>query len=560
MGEAKRKAEAKLISVIIPVRGRPEETANCIRSFLETAGDDQRIEIILAVDRDDDEGQGWHAAFHGKPPNFTDTDPRVRAFLWDRQPTLGDKLNRLAGEAKGDIVFFLANDYRMTTPEWPAIFRAEVAKLPNGIGVIYPHDDEHVDHSAFPILTRAMLDCVGYAFPPWFPYWFVDTWWNEIGIVLGNRREIAVEVKHQGERGKSHSLVDLTFWATFFEETRPMRARDALLLARKAWGEDSARFKQVADGMSQSLQLCAQRVVHLRHPGFVEHWEGKSASPPSPAYPAVKANAEALIAELRKHKPKRLKVALCIPSSDVWKSRTGTDIAGAVCLSTMHGIDLAILNLEGSMISQQRNAIAETALRENCDYLWWIDSDMRFPPDALLRLLAHQKDIVGATYNKKHEPFETLGRFAGTKPETMGELHEALLMPGGMMLVKAEVYRRLKFPMYFECYHFPGADGWESWCEMMRNYFFEVPPPEVLESVKDTAFGQWIREHFLVGEGVKSLYFSEDLSWCRKARRNDFTIWADLRLTNDCRHCGTLEVTCTVPGMGAPETPKLAAE
>lgn len=551
MGEARRKAMTRPdISVLIPVRGRPQETAECIRSLLARAAGDPRIEILLAVDHDDDAGHGWYPALYNTEPRLQ--DPRVHAWLWDRPPTLGDKLNRLAKEAKGDILWFLANDYMMHTEGWPDIFREAVRRNPNGLGVPYPRDALHPDHSAFPILTRKMCEAVGYFMAPWFPYWFVDTWWDEIGILTDTRREILCEVAHQGERGKSHGLIDLTFWAGVFEETRPMRARDALILAKLAWGEDSDNFAAVANQLNQRSALCAQRVAHLRHPGFVEHWEGQAASPPSPQYPEVKAKAEALVAQLRKGRPKRLRVGLCVPSTDVWKAPTAVDIAGLSAISSMHGIEIAIINLQGSMISQERNSIAETALRENCDYLFWIDSDMSFPPDALVRLIAHDKDIVGATYNKKSEPFETLGRFAGPKPEKMGDLHEALLLPGGMLLVKAEVYRKMKFPMYFESYHWAGADGWESFCEMMRNYLYYDPPPEALEGIKDSAFGKWIKDHFLVGEGQKALYFSEDLSWCRKARRAGYKIWCDLRLTFECKHIGQLTVTCLAPEQAAP--------
>lgn len=542
--------EPELISVLIPVRGRPAETEKLVRSLLDTARGDPRLEILLAFDDDDAEGR----EFALKHPATGEGSLGTKNFLWPRPVTLGDKLNRLALEAKGDILWFIANDYTMETPGWTELFRMVCAELPNGIGgVPFPHDDLHPDHAAFPILTRAMLKAVGYYMPMWFPYWFVDTWWDELGIMTGTKREIPVVVKHQGERGKSNGLVDLTFWATVFEETRLLRTGDALNIARAAWGEGSDNFAAVKASLGARANVCAQRVAHLRHPGFVERWEGNSASPPSPRYAEARAAAEEVLKKIRSVRPHRVRVAICVPSGDIWKARMGTDLAALMSFSSMHGIAFVLLNLEGSMISQQRNAIVETALRENADYLMWIDADMRFPPDALVRLLSHEKDIVGATYNKKTEPFETLGRLAGAKPERIdaNALHEALLLPGGLMLVKAEVYRKMKFPMYYEAYHWAGEDGFASFCEMMRSYFHEEPSAEALEALRDTDFGRWIKDHFVIGEAQRALYWSEDLGWCRKARRLGFKLYCDLKLTNDARHVGSLDVTCLVPELGA---------
>ncbi|HVB17281.1 MAG TPA: glycosyltransferase [Stellaceae bacterium] len=545
MGEARRKRDAATISVLVPVRGRPVETMTCLRSLLETAADDSGIEIILAVDDDDEAASPLCDPSYGGDL----ADPRVRVLVWPRPDTLGAKLNAMAREAAGEILWFIANDYIMATPCWPDEFRRETAKMPNRIGVLYPRDAVHPDHAAFPLVTREMEQLLDGMFPTWFPYWFIDTWWDEIGIVLGLKREIPCEVRHQGERGGTHAMIDLEFWATVFEELRPMRLKQAFCLGTAAWGEGSANLGAMMAAMNARANLCAQRVAHLRHPGFVERWEARAASPPSAAYPRVKAAAEALLVDFRAKRPHVPRVMICVPSQSTWCSRTALDVAALMDFSSKAGLRLAIVNHEGSMITQLRNAITETALRENADYLFWIDSDMRFPPDALVRLLGHNKDIVGATYNKKVAPYETLGRFAGDRPEAVDAniLHEALLLPGGMMLVKAEVYRKLKFPMYFESYHWPGEDGFASFCEMARHYWFHVPPEEALEELRETKFGRWIKTHFEIGEGQRALYFSEDLSWCRKARRAGFSIWCDLKLTNECRHIGQIEVTALLP-------------
>ncbi len=66
---------------------------------------------------------------------------------------------------------------------------------------------------------------------------------------------------------------------------------------------------------------------------------------------------------------------------------------------------------QGSQIDRDRSELAKLFLESDCDKLFWIDSDMRFSPDAFLRILALSTvmPIVGASYPaKKHGSTEFL--------------------------------------------------------------------------------------------------------------------------------------------------------
>jgi len=275
-----------LISVLIPARGRPLELARCIRTLRDAAAGDPAIEILVAIDDDDE-------AFHRSP--FSDT--RVRAMIGPRPATLGAKLNILAAAARGDILWFIADDYVMDTAGWPARFRDAVATLPGGIGILYPQDALHDDHASFPLITRRIYAGLGYFAPPWFPYWFVDTWWDEIGILLGLHRAIDVQVSAPEGRGRSHGVFDVAFWAQLFEDTRSLRVRDARVLAGLS-GQDPDAMLAALPGR---YAHCAQRTSLLRDPQRVAYWESHQAVGPRPArYQAVKAEGERLMASLRR--------------------------------------------------------------------------------------------------------------------------------------------------------------------------------------------------------------------------------------------------------------------
>lgn len=205
---------------------------------------------------------------------------------------------------------------------------------------------------------------------------------------------------------------------------------------------------------------------------------------------------------------KRFKIAIGIPSGSLWHAEMAISLCGLASTTVKHH-GVCILSQRGSHISKQRNDLVERAKAIDADYLLQIDSDMSFPPDALLRLLAHDKDIVGATYNKRVPPYETLGKAKGVVPAAgapVSGLVDMLFMPGGFMLTKLSVYEKLPYPWYFELYD-------------------------------DEQFSDRCR--------------SEDYSFCQKSRDNGFDVWCDLDLTTEMIHWGEQPVTCVRPPSAA---------
>jgi hypothetical protein len=67
-------------------------------------------------------------------------------------------------------------------------------------------------------------------------------------------------------------------------------------------------------------------------------------------------------------------------------------------------IDLNVYTSQGTLIFDQRNSLVRTAVIEKCDYILFIDADMRFPKTTLERLLAHNKDIIGVNATTRMMP------------------------------------------------------------------------------------------------------------------------------------------------------------
>lgn len=123
-------------------------------------------------------------------------------------------------------------------------------------------------------------------------------------------------------------------------------------------------------------------------------------------------------------------------------------------------------------IEDARERLVERALAAKADWLLWLDDDHTFPPDALLRLLAHEKPIVGANYPRRsrHRIESTAHRIEARitqppksvpltpKPEG---LEPVAFMGFGLLLTKAEIFAKLRRPWFKWGPH--GEDGY--FCE-----------------------------------------------------------------------------------------------
>ena len=160
-----------------------------------------------------------------------------------------------------------------------------------------------------------------------------------------------------------------------------------------------------------------------------------------------------------------MKVAILIPVNESVKAVTAQCLARMVSktylaqLSGPAGAISPVLETfiwSSSSIAYNRRRLVILALEWGADYVLWVDGDMAFPPDALLRLLAHGKAVVGTNYRRRdvESVLPTAARTrAGERslliPSGSG-LEEADHIGFGFCLIEARVLRALKMPMFLE--------------------------------------------------------------------------------------------------------------
>ncbi|MDR3508557.1 MAG: hypothetical protein P4L64_11715 [Caulobacteraceae bacterium] len=184
------------------------------------------------------------------------------------------------------------------------------------------------------------------------------------------------------------------------------------------------------------------------------------------------------------------RVAIAVPSGDM--VHADFSMALAELCHRVHGMAVTLISVKSSIIALARNNAVDLAQKAGAEHLLFLDSDMVFPAGALHRLLAHQVDIVGATYVKRVAPHDLLGTKLDIPPADAPEgLIEMQRIPTGCLLIRMSVFERLSKP-----------------------YFDFATDPET------------------------GVIHGEDYVFCDRARAAGFRIWCDAALTGELGHIG----------------------
>ena len=187
------------------------------------------------------------------------------------------------------------------------------------------------------------------------------------------------------------------------------------------------------------------------------------------------------------------KILICVPCMDM----VASGFAQSLAMLQKGGNETAIMFECGSLIYDARNKLAKQAIKMQADYTMWLDSDMIFKPDTMVRLLAHDAPIVSGAYFRRSPPYHLVAFDkcdAETREWTDLPLPTETVKCGGVgfgcVLVRTDVL-------------FEVAAKYKTWFEPMNG-------------------------------------FGEDLSFCYRARECGFDILLDPTIT--CGHVGHIVV------------------
>ena len=167
-----------------------------------------------------------------------------------------------------------------------------------------------------------------------------------------------------------------------------------------------------------------------------------------------------------------------------------------------HGL---LTQANSSLITQGRSKIANFFLNNtDHEYLFFLDSDIGFNPEDVLKLLSHQVDIVSGAYPMKTIPVRYCIHIQQPE-ERQGDLLKITGNGMGFVLVHRNVLLKMaqNFP---ELQYIPSTDD------------SNVPPTE--QELNNSY-------HYFMEHKENNAFMSEDKSFFHRARMLGYDVWLD---------------------------------
>ena len=158
-------------------------------------------------------------------------------------------------------------------------------------------------------------------------------------------------------------------------------------------------------------------------------------------------------------------VAILVPTRDTVYSHFSYSLGNLIKTTTLMGIEVHLFFDASTILINQRENLINQAIEVKSEWALWLDSDMMFPPTTLLRLLAHNQDIVACNYMKRSYPFKSVA-FMDTNDweswvplQSEDELLTVEAIGMGCVLMRTSVFEKLNRP-YFEYTYQPKTKDW----------------------------------------------------------------------------------------------------
>ena len=145
---------------------------------------------------------------------------------------------------------------------------------------------------------------------------------------------------------------------------------------------------------------------------------------------------------------KRPSIHIAMPCYYSVKINTMISIVKLVKELTMAGLKFQINTMKSPYIAYARNILTAKFLQREEDYLLFIDSDLEFEPECVLKMLITEKDVICTPYRvKTNEPDSVKYTVSIQDPKNVkifqGGLVEIDNGPAGMMLIKRTVFEKM---------------------------------------------------------------------------------------------------------------------
>ena len=203
----------------------------------------------------------------------------------------------------------------------------------------------------------------------------------------------------------------------------------------------------------------------------------------------------------------RPSIHIAMPCYDSVKIRTMISVVKLIKELTMAGLKFELNTMQSPYVAYARNILTARYLQKGEDYLLFIDADLEFEPECVLKMLIAEKDVICTPYRTKTNDPESIQYTVSIKdPKNVkilaGGLVEIQNGPAGMMMVKRNVFEKL-----------------------IKDY----PNKEIKYHPNPGAFPKDLRIYNFCDCNFKDgIWKGEDIFFCDLAREAGFKVYANI--------------------------------
>ncbi len=271
------------IAVCMSSRERPMALIGVIMALHRLQSGNHTVEFHVGLDADDEKTKA--------AVNSVEPEPVITINYADRPIARGEIDNRLllsVQPTNPDVVTLLTDRTFVISPGWDEALARGVSEQPKRL-LWWSCPDDTV--CVMPIIPKAWLDACDWKWSPEvFPFWFDDTWNQQIDLMIFGKPSLKLKAYYAGARGKTKRGRDFEFWLDVFKATFKARAVQAKYMAGKLGVEFIQR-----DDVTEYF-AAHHNAMKAALPNIIAAYG--DTSEPGPEYVIAKANAEKLLKEI----------------------------------------------------------------------------------------------------------------------------------------------------------------------------------------------------------------------------------------------------------------------
>ena len=235
------------ISVLCASRNNMPNLRTILGALDMLASGNHEIKYVVSADIDDDKTTGYVRVWSVSEIGNIE-------MVMTHRDCLGSKWNRAAVAFPADVYALVTDRALCITPYWD-----------NVIADAYSKDDTRITWwstsagPVIPIVPRKWMEAAGQIYTDYFPFWFDDTWLQELSAMVHGMPMYGVEAACfiAKKNPVTKRMRDLRFWMDFFIAKRPERMEHAERIREKL-GLPDPDMKPVNDWFESNEALWAK--------------------------------------------------------------------------------------------------------------------------------------------------------------------------------------------------------------------------------------------------------------------------------------------------------------